>query len=122
MDISLGPDVALRYVRKFTTNDGHEDRVNFNESLMVGWTPVTAEELPEMEAYRQPDGTLMCGGQILCKNSAEAVQEAIQEFESDALSQARKSTTDYQDMGDSSVRTHASSQVKSSVRVVRRND
>lgn len=76
LPVPLGePGVKYRYIR--TAQLGEADIKNVSARFREGWTPVKAEDHPELEVMRDPDSRFKdgveIGGLLLCKTSEENV-------------------------------------------------
>lgn len=76
------PGVAFRYIR--TAAMGDADIKNVSSRFREGWTPVKAEDHPELEVLRDPDSRFKdgveIGGLLLCKTSEENVAQRNEYF------------------------------------------
>ena len=68
--------VEYRWVR--TSTLGESDNKNVSSKFREGWTPVKAEDHPELQVLPDIDsrfeGNVEVGGLLLCENSAEYVE------------------------------------------------
>lgn len=74
-DLTLGPDVVLRWVRKYV-NGVELDNRSFFTRLQFGWVPVNPQELPHLKQLTDQDGNIQWAGCILCKISAHKAAQA----------------------------------------------
>ncbi len=68
--------VEYRWIR--TSTLGNADNTNVSSKFREGWTPVKAEEHPELQVLPDIDsrfqGNVEVGGLLLCENSTEYVE------------------------------------------------
>jgi len=68
--------VSYRWIR--TSTLGESDNKNVSSKFREGWTPVKAEDHPELQVLPDIDsrfeGNVEVGGLLLCENSAEYVE------------------------------------------------
>ena len=68
--------VTYRWIR--TSTLGESDNKNVSSKFREGWTPVKAEDHPELQVLPDIDsrfeGNVEVGGLLLCENSAEYVE------------------------------------------------
>ena len=71
---------SYRWVR--TSTLGQSDNRNVSSRFREGWTPVNADDHPEMKVLPDIDsrfeGNVEIGGLLLCKNSTENVQARVE--------------------------------------------
>lgn len=95
--LALGPDVKLRWVRRFVSGK-EEDNRGFFKRIKRGWVPVTPEELPEFNHLRDPEtGHLADNGCILCKIDARLAQADVEFWEDQALGGYEKQAREFAD-------------------------
>ena len=72
--------VEYRWIR--TSTLGNADNTNVSAKFREGWTPVKAEDHPELQVLPDIDsrfqGNVEVGGLLLCENSAEYVESRSQ--------------------------------------------
>ena len=72
--------VEYRWIR--TSTLGNADNTNVSSKFREGWTPVKAEDHPELQVLPDIDsrfqGNVEVGGLLLCENSAEYVESRSQ--------------------------------------------
>lgn len=72
--------VSYRWVRTATL--GEADNKNVSSRFREGWTPVKAEDHPEMHVMPDVDsrfeGNVEVGGLLLCRNSTENVEARVE--------------------------------------------
>ena len=72
--------VEYRWIR--TSTLGNSDNTNVSAKFREGWTPVKAEDHPELQVLPDIDsrfqGNVEVGGLLLCENSAEYVESRSQ--------------------------------------------
>src|SRR5690242_15596206 len=74
-DVTLGPDVVLRWIRKYV-NGAELDNQAFFKRLQFGWEPVKPEELPHLKQLTDSDGNIAWAGCVLCKLPARKAEQA----------------------------------------------
>ena len=70
------PGIEYRWIR--TSTLGQTDNTNVSSRFREGWTPVRAEDHPNLQVVSDIDsrftGNIEVGGLLLCQNSSEKVQ------------------------------------------------
>lgn len=97
MDIDLGPDVKVRWIRKFI-NGAEEDKTSFFRRLQRGWTPVRPEEVPHLAHLRDGD-VVMSNGCILCKIDAAIARADVQFYEDRATGALASAKGEFENTG-----------------------
>ena len=83
---------VFRWIRTSVT--GQADPMNVSSKFREGWTPVRAEDHPEMHTYNDPSSTtrfkdnIEVGGLVLCKAPAEMVEERAAYYANQTQAQA----------------------------------
>jgi|TARA_R110000803_G_scaffold58935_5_gene117232 hypothetical protein len=72
--------IKYRWIR--TSTLGNSDNTNVSSKFREGWTPVKAEDHPELQVLPDIDsrfqGNVEVGGLLLCENSAEYIESRSQ--------------------------------------------
>lgn len=98
MDLNNEPGVRYRWVRTHY-NGAEEDKGNLHKRMMAGWRPVKAEERPELSYLKNEAGNIGLAGQVLCKNSEESVQQAVDYYSRMAQGQLDGAASEFEDSG-----------------------
>ena len=87
----------FRWIR--TSTLGHADNTNVSKKFREGWTPVRAEDHPELKVMpdlnSQFKGNLEVGGLLLCKAPAEKMLARTKHFEEVARRQMESVDSNY---------------------------
>lgn len=84
MDINLGPDVKLHWVRTHF-NGAEQDTESLGERMNAGWVTVKPEEIAEKHRYLARDGKVVRKGTTLCKIDADSAAGHVAFVENKAL-------------------------------------
>ena len=89
--------VEYRWVR--TSTLGNADNTNVSSKFREGWTPVKAEDHPELQVLPDIDsrfeGNVEVGGLLLCENSTEYVESRREAHDDMAQSQIQSVDNNY---------------------------
>lgn len=94
MNIDLGPDVRVRWIRKFF-NGAEEDKTSFFKRMQRGWVPVKPEEVPALKYLTDANGNVACNGCVLCKIDAEIAQADVEYYEDMATGALASAKSEY---------------------------
>ena len=87
----------FRWIR--TSTLGHADNTNVSKKFREGWTPVRAEDHPELKVMpdlnSQFKGNLEVGGVLLCKAPEEKMRARTKHFEDVAQRQMESVDSNY---------------------------
>ena len=84
MDIDLGSDVKVRWIRKFY-DGSEEDKTSIFKRMQRGWVVVKPEEVPQLQYLVNQEGNIQQAGCILMKIDAEIAQLDVEYYEQQAL-------------------------------------
>lgn len=98
-DVTLGPDVVLRWIRKFV-NGAELDNQAYFKRLQFGWVPVKPEELPHLKQLTDQDGNIAWAGCILCKLPAQKAAQARLYYERQAQGALASAKREFVNGGD----------------------
>jgi hypothetical protein len=91
------PGIEYRWIR--TSTLGQSDNTNVSSKFREGWTPVRAEDHPNLQVVSDIDSrftdNIEVGGLLLCQNSTENVQARRDEQNRQAASQMEAVDTSY---------------------------
>ena len=91
------PGIEYRWIR--TSTLGQSDNTNVSSRFREGWTPVRAEDHPNLQVVSDIDSrftdNIEVGGLLLCQNSTENVQARRDEQNRQAASQMEAVDTSY---------------------------
>ena len=91
------PGIEYRWIR--TSTLGQSDNTNVSSKFREGWTPVRAEDHPNLQVVSDIDSrftdNIEVGGLLLCQNSTENVQARREAQNSQAASQMEAVDTSY---------------------------
>jgi len=79
------PGWVFRWIR--TSIMGQDDAMNVSAKFREGWTPVKAEEYPELNIPGNDKGNVETGGLILCKIPEEFMKQRAAYYNGQASSQ-----------------------------------
>ena len=98
MDIDLGPDIKVRWIRKFY-DGSEEDKTSMFKRMQRGWVVVKPEEVPHLQYLVNQDGCIQQAGCILMKIDAEIARLDVEYYEQQALGayQAAKKSFETED-------------------------
>ena len=110
MDIDLGPDIKVRWIRKFY-DGSEEDKTSMFKRMQRGWVVVKPEEVPHLQYLVNQEGNIQQAGCILMKIDAEIAQLDVEYYEQQALGayQASKQSFETEDNRNSSIRKFSES-------------
>jgi hypothetical protein len=88
---------VFRWIR--TAAAGQSDNMNVSTKMREGWTPVKAEDHPELQMVRdrnsQFEGCVEVGGLLLCKASKEEIEKRAKYFSDQASQQMEALDANY---------------------------
>ena len=91
------PGIEYRWIR--TSTLGQSDNTNVSSRFREGWTPVRAEDHPNLQVVSDIDSrftdNIEVGGLLLCQNSTENVQARRDEQNRQAASQMQAVDNSY---------------------------
>ena len=91
------PGIEYRWIR--TSTLGQSDNTNVSSRFREGWTPVRAEDHPNLQVVSDIDSrftdNIEVGGLLLCQNSTENVQARREAQHRQAASQMEAVDTSY---------------------------
>jgi hypothetical protein len=91
------PGIEYRWIR--TSTLGQSDNTNVSSRFREGWTPVRAEDHPNLQVVSDIDSrftdNIEVGGLLLCQNSTENVQARRDEQTRQAASQMQAVDNSY---------------------------
>jgi hypothetical protein len=91
------PGIEYRWIR--TSTLGQSDNTNVSSRFREGWTPVRAEDHPNLQVVSDIDSrftdNIEVGGLLLCQNSTENVQARRDEQNRQAKSQMQAVDNSY---------------------------
>jgi hypothetical protein len=91
------PGIEYRWIR--TSTLGQSDNTNVSSKFREGWTPVRAEDHPNLQVVSDIDSrftdNIEVGGLLLCQNSTENVQARRDEQNRQAKSQMQAVDNSY---------------------------
>ena len=84
MDIDLGPDVKVRWIRKFY-DGSEEDKTSIFKRMQRGWVLVKPEEVPKLQYLVNQEGSIQQAGCVLMKIDKDIADLDVQYYEEQAL-------------------------------------
>ncbi len=97
MNINLGPDVKVRYVRKYIDKAGTiADNEAVNDRMDRGWVLVKPEEVPHL-SHLIRDGQIQKSGCVLMKIDADVVKFDVEQCELQAIGQYQAAKRSFED-------------------------
>jgi hypothetical protein len=110
MNIDLGPDIKLRWIRKYF-DGSEEDKTSLFKRLQRGWVMVKPEEVPELSYLVNSEGNIQQSGCVLMKIDKDIADLDVQYYEQQALGayQASKKSFENEDNGNSAIRKFSES-------------
>ena len=110
MNIDLGPDVKVRWIRKFY-DGSEEDKTSIFKRMQRGWVVVKPEEVPHLQYLVNQEGNIQQAGCILMKIDADVARLDVEYYEAQALGayQASKRSFETEDNQNSSIKKFSES-------------
>ncbi len=98
MNINLGEDTKVRWIRKFF-DGSEEDKTSMFKRMQRGWVPVKPEEVPHLAYLKNAEGNIQQSGCVLMKIDAAIAKLDVEYYEQQALGayQASKKSFETED-------------------------
>ena len=83
-DIDLGPDIKVRWIRKYF-DGSEEDKTSIFKRMQRGWVLVKPEEVPHLNYLVNSEGSIQQSGCVLMKIDAEIARLDVEYYEGQAI-------------------------------------